>query len=364
MEEIKQAGFEAERASKGGIARMEKASPEERKALGEKGAKERWRKAKVKKAGIMVPGEKTHVYQPIILEPTEKTNLPIALWPGDLTIGNIKIPVYVLDDRRRIVSRNGAMTVLTGGKGGGNLESYVQVKALDPYIPGNLEQRLIEFTMQGVVNKSAKGMEADTFLEICSGYVRAWEAGALENSEGQIAVAMRAAMFAAACSKVGLIALIDEATGYQYRRAEEELQLKLRAFLLDEMRKWERTFPNELWEQFGRLTNWKGAVHQRPKYWGKLVMELVYEYLDPDVAQWLRDNAPKPKHGQNYHQWLTEQYGLRKLIEHIWKLIGIASTCEDGRMDELQHRMEELYGKKPGFQYELRLVPVKRELLG
>lgn len=349
----------ANRASKGGLARMEKLSPEERSALAKAAAQERWKKAKKGKLGVFVPGENASSVEAPKPEGIEKKALPAALWPGVLTIGNVEIPVYVLDDRRRIVSRTGATTVLTGGRGGGNLESYVQVKALERYAPGNLIDRMIDFTIMEVVNKSVKGMEADTFLEICAGYVRAWAAEALE-SEVQIAIAMRAAIFMAACSKVGLIALIDEATGYQYRREEEELQLKLRAFLLDEMRKWERTFPNELWEQFGRLTNWKGSIHQRPKYWGKLVMGLIYEYLDPDVAQWLRDNAPEPKHRQNYHQWLTGQYGLKKLVEHIWKVIGVASTCKD--MEELHYRMEELYGKKHGFQYELRLVPVHRAL--
>jgi hypothetical protein len=63
------------------------------------------------------------------------------------------------------------------------------------------------------------------------------------------------------------------------------------------------------------VSNWKGTVTQRPKYWGKLVMELVYEYLDKDVAKWLKENAPEPRHGQNYHQWLSGQYGLKKLVE-------------------------------------------------
>jgi hypothetical protein len=35
---------------------------------------------------------------------------------------------------------------------------------------------------------------------------------------------------------------------------------------------------------------------------------------------------PKPRHGENYFQWMNEQYGLKKLIEHIWKVVGIAST--------------------------------------
>ncbi len=352
-DETQKDSMQADRASKGGAARMRKLSKPERAALASKAAKARW--------GKSVPGDDASLEQKPIILSTENTALPVAKWPGTLSIGDLEIPVYVLDDRRRIVSRTGATTVLTVGKGGGNLESYVQIKALEPYMPPTLQDRMIDFVIPEVVNKAVKGMTAETFLEICGAYVRAWQDGAIE-SEAQVAIAKRAAIFLAACSKVGLIALIDEATGYQYRRAEEELQLKLRAFLLEEMRKWERTFPNELWEQFGRLTNWKGSVHQRPKYWGKLVMELIYEYLDPDVAEWLRENAPTPKHGQNYHQWLTSQYGLKKLIEHIWKVIGVASTCDNGRLKDLQYKMEQLYGKKPGFQYALKLISAERLL--
>lgn len=142
--------------------------------------------------------------------------------------------------------------------------------------------------------------------------------------------------------------------GYQAKRPIDELQLKLKLFLAEEMRKWDKTFPDDLWVQFGRLTNWKGSLHQRPKYWGKLVMKLIYEYLDADVAQWLRENAPKPVKGKNYFLWMNEQYGLKKLLEHIWKVIGIASTC--ATMDELERKMEEQYGKRSGFQFELKLV--------
>jgi P63C domain-containing protein len=141
--------------------------------------------------------------------------------------------------------------------------------------------------------------------------------------------------------------MIDEATGYQYERASDALQIKLKLFLAEEMRKWDKTFPDDLWVQFGRPTNWTGSIHSRPKYWGNLVMELIYEYLDADVAQWLPDNAPKPLKGQNHHQWMSEQYGLKRLIEHIWKVIGLASGCED--MRELKNKMQEIYGKAPGF---------------
>jgi P63C domain len=73
-------------------------------------------------------------------------------------------------------------------------------------------------------------------------------------------------------------------------------------------------------------------------------MELVYEYLDKDVAKWLRENAPEPRHGQNYHQWLSGQYGLKKLVEHVWVLIGVSRTCQT--MIELRQKMAELNGKR------------------
>jgi hypothetical protein len=214
------------------------------------------------------------------------------------------------------------------------------------------------------LERHVRGLPADLVIEICQGFVRALEAG-LQPESGfraltprQTEMAIKASMFLAACAKVGLDALIDEATGYQYDRARDALEIKLRAYLEDEMRKWERTFPNELWIEFGRLTNWRGTVTHRPKYWGTLVMELVYDYLDADVAQWLRENAPKPRHGQNYHQWLSAQYGLKKLVEHIWKLVGVASTCNN--MAELKQKMAELHGRMP-VQYTLYLPIPKQE---
>jgi hypothetical protein len=348
--------FKSSGKVRSGKARMEKLSAEQRRELGRAGALERWRRARArqvaKDTGIMMPGERVPSEDAVEeVLPTIPNNLPVAKWPGELQLG---IPVYVLIDGRRIISRTGATDFLTDKKGGGNLESYVGVQAVQKYMPQSLQGMMVEFVLPEVVNKTVKGMEAETFVDICQGYVDAWRAGDLQ-SDTQVSIAKRAAMFLSACAKVGIIALIDEATGFQYERPLDALQVKLKLFLLEEMRKWEKTFPDELWEHFGRLTNWKGGVNSRPKYWGKLVMELVYEYLDPDVAQWLRENAPKPIHGQNYHQWLSEQYGLKKLVEHVWKVIGVASTCET--MDELRYRMQQIYGKKSGFQFELKLIP-------
>jgi hypothetical protein len=270
-------------------------------------------------------------------------SIPEAKWWGTLVIGNVELPVYVLDDGRRVVSRTGAVTVLIGPQGGGKFESYLAIRGLQPYLPSDLHARMIEFRMPNVVNKNVFDMGAETFLDICNAYVVARDAGQLTAFQEQTAI--RAGMFLAACAKVGLIALIDEATGYQYERAETALQFKLKLYLQEEMRKWERTFPDELWVEFQRLTRWRGPLHERPKYWGKLVMELIYEYLDPDVADWLRMHAPRPQHGQNYHQWLSDQYGLKRLIQHIWMVIGMARACHSTH--ELRTRMAEHHGLQP-----------------
>lgn len=275
-------------------------------------------------------------------QPIKGELMPVARFPGNLKVGDEELPCYVLSDGRRVISRSGAMRFLAQTTGG-DLEKYVDVQSLVPFVPRDWKDELVEFTLPEVTHKRVMGLRAETFLEICRAYMRARDAGAL--TDRQVEIAIRAGAFVTACSTIGLIALIDEATGYQYERAEDALQFKLKLFLADEMRKWEKTFPDDLWLEFGRLTGWADPISRRPKYWGHLVNELVYGYLDPDVAEWLKANAPKPRHGQNYHQWLNDQYGLRKLTEHIWLLIGIASTCSS--MTDLRQQMAFRFGKVP-----------------
>lgn len=350
----KQAEY-ANRASRGGEARMKKLSRAERQSLARQGAKARWQKAK---SGAVSTEAGT--------SDQRMDALPEARYPGVLNLAGAEIPVYVLSDGQRVIARIAATKVLTDSKKRqADLESYLSVEGLKPFIDvDSVRARMVSFRQREVemLNQTVMGLPSDLFIEICKAYVSAHNASLNPESgvtltDRQKEIAIRAGMFLAACAKVGLDALIDEATGYQYLRPEDALAIKLKLYLEEEMRKWEKTFPDQLWEQFGRLTNWKGRIHQRPKYWGQLVMKLIYEYLDPEVAQWLRENAPKPMHGQNYHQWLSSQYGLRKLVEHIWKVVGIASTCSD--IDELKQKMEELYGRKPGFQFELKLVVPK-----
>jgi hypothetical protein len=328
--------------SKGGTARALKLTPERRTQIARQAVTARWAKKR---------GE----------EASRSVAVSEAKYKGFLNLVGVDIPCYVLSTGERVIGRTSATELLTGIKGGGDLEKYLGVAPLKPFINVDFVlERMVSFRLPEVegLGRDVKGLPTDLMLEVCQGMVSALQASNRPDSQNKLTqrqaeIAIKAGMFLAACSKVGLDALVDEATGYQYERAEDALQVKLRAYLADEMRQWEKTFPDELWLEFGRLTHWKGTVSQRPKYWGKLVNELIYEYLDPDVAEWLKSNVPKPRHGQNYHQWLSSQYGLKKLLEHIWMVIGIAKTCIGLR--ELKEKMAQMYGKHP-VQYTLYLT--------
>ena len=360
QEDLEQDKQRASDASKGGAARAKKLSPEERKEIAKKAAQARWamkkKQASARSENADSGGIPEGLKQASAREDEVPSTRPRAILSGSLALMGRGIPCYVLDDGRRVIGRTAANEALTGIDRYGDFEKTIGVRSLRPFLDfEKITSQFVAFDVEDVeqFSNDVKGMPADVFIDVCRGFVTALEASYryLEGADyppmtdRQKEIAVQASMFLAAVAKVGLDALIDEATGFQEVREKDALEIKLRAYLADEMRKWEKTFPDELWMEFGRLTNWKGTIHKRPKYWGKLVMELIYEYLDPDVAQWLRENAPHPRGGQNYHQWLSSQYGLQKLVQHIWQVIGMAKACSD--ISELKRRMSETFGNDP-----------------
>lgn len=291
---------------------------------------------------------------------------PFAKYEGELNMGGVLVDVYVLDTEDRVLSQRGAVKALTGVDTG-KLDEYLGAKGLQPFLAQAGEaaekRRLKEPSTlilkkktagenQGVEgvntlkNKQktagencsffvpgpgwAYGITAERFEGILTAYVAALNAGAL-TTDRQREIAMRCAVMSTAYLRAGLIAAIDEATGYQYIRASDALQIKIHAFISDEYREWQKLFPDQLWEQFGRLCRWNGALHSRPKWWGHLVNETIYDTLDPDVAKYLRENKPKPDSGVKYHQWLTGDFGAKALVTHIHQIIGIAKGCDSIR---------------------------------
>ncbi len=316
---------------KGGAVRASRMTPEARAASSSLAARRRWAKPP---QALMAPAEEA--VEGEVFPPS-----PFAKHRGVMTLGGMPIDVYVLDTGARVISLRAALKVLTDVDGG-VLEDYIGVKALRPFLNSDLVlEESVDFYIPGTQFRG-RGITAEQFETILTGYVRALGAEAL-NTDRQREIATRCAVLSTSFLKLGIIAQIDEATGYQYERAADALQVKLQAYIAEELRDWEKTFPDELWEMFGRLTNWKGPIHSRPKWWGHLVNELIYQALDPDIADYLKRNKPKPFHGQNYHQWMSEDVGLKALIQHIYKIIGMGDGCTD--MRELRGKVANRYGR-------------------
>lgn len=243
---------------------------------------------------------------------------------GVLDIFN-EIPCYVLEDGQRIF-RLSNLTKALIGKEHGKFSNYLAASTIQKYLPERLwplndsendrvPQGVINFELNG---KIEKGYNSEDFMDVCTAFVNA-NLNEEELSDAQKEIVKNANAYILACAKVGITALIDEATGYQYQRQTNELQLKLKFFLADQLRDWEKTFLDELWCQFGRLTGWKGSIKQRPKYWGKYVNEFIYECIDKDLAEELRNRKPKMPGDAKFHQWLNEDVGVKALIQHIWQ---------------------------------------------
>lgn len=88
------------------------------------------------------------------------------------------VPCYVLDNGVRVIGRTSATEVLTGIRGGGALEKYIAVRALEPFISKDLVlERMVPFRLPEVegLEKAVKGLPADLFIDICQGFVAALE---------------------------------------------------------------------------------------------------------------------------------------------------------------------------------------------
>jgi len=126
--------------------------------------------------------------------------------------------------------------------------------------------------------------------------------------------------------------------------AKSALQLKLQAYIAEDLQEWARKFPAEFWFELARLEGVRYSPRSRPLRWGKYIMAFVYDAIDKDVGKRLREINPNPQHGQNHHQWLKE-FGKDKLIGQIQSVITIMKLCDD--MVDFRKKFDRVFSKTP-----------------
>ena len=259
------------------------------------------------------------------------------MFRGTLTIGTVEIECHVLSDGRRVLTQREVVRVVTRGRDSGNLARYISSAALAGYkLPSPIPFRVPP------IPQPAAGYDATALVELCEAYLNARDAGLLKSNQQDLAKSAEIVM--RACAKVGIIALIDEATGYQEIRDKQALQLKLQAFIADDMQDWAKMFPDEFWYELARLEGIRYSPRSRPLRWGKYVMAFVYDAIDEDVGKELRRINPDPHHRQNHHQWL-KQYGRDKVHDQLQKVVTIMKLCDD--MKDFEHKFARVFRKSP-----------------
>jgi P63C domain len=324
-------------AAQGGNARASVLTAEERKDIARNAARARWGEKVVEDKQASTPPDGRIVST----ESNASEHFPIALFPGKLTIGDAEFSVYVLDNGKRVMAQREVVRVLTGHVKG-DLGSYLKSQSLQPYInPDEIVRQTIQFKIPGTQYKG-NGYEATLLLDICDAYLRAREAGDLAPNQKDIA--KQSEIITRACAKVGIIALIDEATGYEAFKKKRDLQLKLQAFIADDMQEWARMFPHEFWFELARLEGIHYSPRNRPLRWGRYIMAFVYDAIDGDVGKKLRELNPDPHFKQNHHQWLRE-FGREKVHNQLERVITIMKLCDD--MDDFRKKFARVFRKSP-----------------
>lgn len=270
---------------------------------------------------------------------TELIDNPISVkFSGEINLGDIIIPCYVLEDGRRVLSGRGLqeslrMTDDNKSASGHRLMRYLNQKTLNPFIfkdkdPGHFSP--IEcYNGEQKIN----GYEASVLIDICDGILEARRFVTL--SPRQSIIAERCEILVRSFAKVGLIALIDEATGYnkEKSRAKDELQRILATFLNEEASKWVKTFPDSFFEMIYKMRNWNWTnTSKRPGVVGKWINDIVYERIAPQLLQELQTRNPKNENGNRnhcHHQFLTEELGQPKLREHISGVMAIGRLSDN-----------------------------------
>jgi hypothetical protein len=321
--------------ARGARARANKLSPKERSKIAKRAAIVRWQR-----------------------------ELPKAICGSPdkpLTIANIELQCYVLEDGTRVLTQAEFLEAL-----GRHRKANVRREGQEERIPAILQGKAIRpFITQDILEKSrpiifhtphgtrASGYRAELLPIVCEIYLKARDAGVLPKN--QLHVAKQADILVRGLVNVGIIALVDEVTGYQDLRAKDALTRILEAFIAKELQAWVQTFPDDFYRHIFRL---RGLTYptdavKRPQYFGWLTDDIVYKRLAPGVLDKLKLITPRSENGQlkhKYFQRLTSNVGYPKLREHLGSVVTMMKLSNDWH--EFMERLDTIH---PRFGSQLSL---------
>jgi len=300
--------------SLGGKMRAKNLSPEARKEIARKAAAARWEKNK------------------------DPSRIPDASYQGELSIGDVELDCYVLDDRRRLFHKQEMANILgLKSQGGSAFLRTMTRKGIASTISSELQEKIdnpIKFkSLSGV---QTHGYEASTLIEVCDTIIEADIQDKL--AESQKFLVRQASILIRSAAKLGIVALIDEATGFIADKRKEEYRELFKEFVAEECRDWAKEFPDQIFNMIYKLYGLKRASpnsFKHPAFFGGFIRKYIYFPLASSNGAILEELDKKNpvvyinggrKH--KFHQYLTEELGVDALRAHLWQVIGIGNAAK------------------------------------
>jgi hypothetical protein len=286
----------------------------------------------------------------------ERAKLLRATHEGTLHIGPIEIRAAVLETGQRVLTQSDVMRALGRARQAKgrqyydadvNLPAFLTAKNLKPFISKDLEVTSSQIEFKPQKGNIAFGYPAELLPKVCDVFWDAEKAGVLTPQQQHIAE--RAKLLTRGLAHVGIVALVDEATGYQEVRDRQALQAILDKFLRKEFAAWAKRFPDEFYQEMFRLRGWqwRGMKVNRPSVVGNYTKDLVYSRLAPGIPEELERLNPKNEKGNRkskHHQWLTEDIGHPALAQHLYATIGFMRAAST--WDQFYRMMQRAFPKR------------------
>ena len=186
---------------------------------------------------------------------------------SELHLAGVKIPCAVINGPKgiqRVLTENGITYAILGersgaskrlkkaaSEGGALLPMFVAPSQLKPFISKELMDGPLKPIDYRDGDRVVRGYDAAVLVVVCNIWLSARQAGALQTQ--QLPKAQKAELLTRALAETGIVALVDEATGYEKVRPQNALQRYLEILVRKELAAWAKKFPDEFYENIYRL---------------------------------------------------------------------------------------------------------------
>lgn len=281
-----------------------------------------------------------------------------ATHEGELKLGEKTLSCAVLSDGTRVLTASAIFGAFDRPRKGKSSEEY-RVDQMPSFINANnlqefVGEQLREWTMlieyEDLNGNIRTGYNARILRGLCKVYIDARNSNALLKTQERFAIVAEGLLYA--LSDIGITALVDEATGYQYDREKDALQKILKAYIAEELLPWQKRFPDIYYKELFRLNGWDFTVQgikKRPGVIGRWTNTLIYEQLPQGVLAELKAKTPKSERGNKtarYHQLLTLDVGEPNLTAQIGQVVTLFQLSDN--MAHMWQQFEKLKMRQSG----------------